>query len=37
MSTVQDILDLMQYRLDYQGDLYHLINQSVRLIAKRVY
>ena len=37
MSTVQDILDLMQYRLDYQGDLYHLINQSVRLIAKRLY
>jgi hypothetical protein len=36
-STVQDILNLMQYRLDYQGDLYHLINQSIRLIAKRLY
>ena len=36
-STVQDILNLMQYRLDYQGDLSHLINQSIRLIAKRLY
>ena len=36
-STVQDILDLMEYRIDYQGDLYHLINQSIRLIAKRLY
>jgi len=37
MSTVQDILNLMEYRIDYHGDLYHLINQSIRLIAKRLY
>lgn len=36
-STVADILNLIQYRVPAQGDYYHLINQAIRLIAKRLY
>lgn len=37
MSTVQDILNNTQFRLDYNADLYHLINLAIRMIAKRLY
>jgi hypothetical protein len=37
MSTVQDLLDNLQFRVDTDADLYHLINLAVRAIAKRLY
>ena len=37
MSTVQSILDATQFRLDYNADLFHLINTAIRMIAKRLY
>lgn len=37
MSTVQNILDDLQYRLDVSADLYHIINRAIRMIAKRLY
>ncbi len=35
-TTVQDIIDLIQYRIDFQGDLLPLYNQAIGLIAKRL-
>ena len=37
MSTVQSILDNIQFRADVTQDLYHLINLSIRSVAKRLY
>lgn len=37
MSTVQSLLDDLQFRVDVNADLYHLINRSIRTIAKRLY
>lgn len=37
MSTVQSILNTIQYRVDVHADLYHLVNEAIRLIAKRLY
>ena len=37
MSTVQGLLDDLQFRVDVNADLYHLINRAIRLIAKRLY
>jgi hypothetical protein len=37
MSTVQDLLNFLQFRLDNQEDLYHAINLASRWIAKRLY
>jgi len=38
MATVQNLLDLMQFRVDTANtDLYHHINNALRAIAKRLY
>lgn len=37
MSTVQSLLDDMQFRVDVTADLYHLINLAIRRIAARLY
>jgi hypothetical protein len=37
MSTVQSLLDNLQFQVDVDADLYHLINLAVRKIAKRLY
>jgi hypothetical protein len=37
MSTVQSILDDIQFRADVTQDLYHLLNLAVRSLAKRLY
>jgi len=37
MSTVADVISLMQYRVDHNADLIHLVNQAIRLVAKRLY
>jgi hypothetical protein len=37
MSTVQSLLDTLQFRVDVQADLYHIINGAIRTIAKRLY
>lgn len=37
MSTVQSLLGTLQFRVDTDADLYHLINTALRLIAKRLY
>jgi len=37
MSTVQSLLDNLQFRVDVDADLYHLINLAIRQIAKRLY
>ena len=37
MSTVQNILDNIQFRASVSADLYHIINLSIRTIHKRLY
>ena len=40
MSTVQSLYDLVQYRRDVnvvRDDLIHLVNNAIRIIAKRLY
>jgi hypothetical protein len=37
MSTVQNILDNIQFRADVTADLYHIFNLSIRTIAKRLF
>ena len=37
MSTVQSLLDNLQFRIDVNADLYHIINLAVRAVAKRLY
>jgi hypothetical protein len=37
MSTVQSLLDNLQFRVDTTADLYHLINLAIRRIATRLY
>ncbi|MFA5378024.1 MAG: hypothetical protein WC455_19895 [Dehalococcoidia bacterium] len=37
MATVQSLLDDLQFRVDVNADLYHLINRAIRTIAKRLY
>jgi hypothetical protein len=37
MSTVQSLLDDLQFRVDVDADLYHIINRAIRLLAKRLY
>lgn len=37
MSTVQSLLDDLQFRVDVDADLYHLINRAIRAVAKRLF
>lgn len=37
MSTVNDLLSNLQFRVDTTADLYHLINLAIRRIAQRLY
>lgn len=37
MSTVQSIINTIQYRVDFNADLLHLVNEAIRIIGKRLY